>query len=546
MTPAERPQIDYPAGAGTDEARLAALLDQIDAALGEIDVRGRLLRWDLYHGRHDESASGSPLDAVNRERAAILLDPRLTRALNGWAECAEDPTTRRRAALYARAVALAQVADRPEVFERCNALDGQIVAWRPTLDGTPVEKSTATNVLTTSPDREQRRAAYAANAPLSRRIESDMRALIEARNAAAREAGFPDHAEFVLTHDGLSKQWVRDLFDALAAASEATYQAVLDRAADEIGGPPEIWDLAYIFRKIGQPPDALFPVDGLIPAAHALLRGFGLDPERLPIRVVYRDIPYTGLCMPIRIPDDIRILCNPRDGHNYYRTMFHEFGHALHAAFNRQTSFILQREPSPFGEGMAQAIGYFAHDPDWLRGRGISDHELPALLDARRAFWIHRLRNYMAIAAWEIAVYEDSSGDLDARLGEQQARYLGVPADATPRWAVDSWVTLYPTYRQNYVIADVIGSQLHRALRRDLGTLVGNPDVITRLRDGFWAPGASIEWTEKIAHVTGEPLGAAAIIADMRGSDQPSGDGWDGRPARPQPPTPNTQHPAGG
>src|SRR5205823_11656957 len=90
-------------------------------------------------------------------------------------------------------------------------------------------------------------------------------ALLEARNAAARAAGYPDYPELVLTKDGLSKQSVRDLFDELERVTDPSYRAFMDRIASSLGvGRPELWDLGYASRRLGLPPDSAFPVDGIL------------------------------------------------------------------------------------------------------------------------------------------------------------------------------------------------------------------------------------------------------------------------------------------
>src|SRR5438874_90561 len=107
----------YPAGGVRDEAGFAGLLEALDTALETVEVRGRLIMWDRYHGRMD-----GDLDQVSRDRSAILLDPRVAEAVGTWAEGADDPGIRQRAEMYRRAVALARASERPEIFERRNAL----------------------------------------------------------------------------------------------------------------------------------------------------------------------------------------------------------------------------------------------------------------------------------------------------------------------------------------------------------------------------------------------------------------------------------------
>jgi peptidyl-dipeptidase A len=254
---------------------------------------------------------------------------------------------------------------------------------------------------------------------------------------------------------------------------------------------------------------------------HELVNAFGLNPAKLPIEIVQRDIPFGGLCFTIRVPDDIRIICTPKEGYPYFRTVFHEYGHALHAAFNRQSNYFFKREWGAFNEGMAETLAYFTHHDEWLRQ--LTNYEAAQIAHYQREYSIRRilrLRNLIAQARFEIEAYDNPGADLDRLIAEYEARYLLIPVNLTPRWAAVSFPTTHPIYRQNYLIADLIAAQTHAAIKEQFGAFFqlpadGKAAVFSFLRENYFTSGAALDWTEKIRRATGQPLKADALVAEL-------------------------------
>jgi hypothetical protein len=93
--------------------------------------------------------------------------------------------------------------------------------------------------------------------------------------------------------------------------------------------------------------------------------------------------------------------------------------------------------------------------------------------------------------------------------------YLGVPYDQAAGWADSAYWTSHPVYLQNYVIGQSVASQTLAALRREFDYLFGKPQVGAWLVEHYYAPGASIPWTEKVLRATAAPLGNADLVSDL-------------------------------
>ena len=76
-------------------------------------------------------------------------------------------------------------------------------------------------------------------------------------------------------------------------------------------------------------------------------------------------------------------------------------------------------------------------------------------------------------------------------------------------------MALAPVYYQNYLLGELVASQLQATLFDRFGGIVGRPAAGEFLRDEFFAPGWSCRWDELVARATGAPLGVDAYAAEL-------------------------------
>ncbi|MBI3361275.1 MAG: hypothetical protein HY023_09210 [Chloroflexi bacterium] len=533
-----------------------AALDSFESRLDALNTAYGDAQWRKYLGR----ATAAEINALEAERSALLLDDEIFAfVMNHRADVDGDAALARRLALVHRALLEARATAPREIYELRNRIDRQIVAFKPIVAGETLSRAEQRDMLRKDPDRARRQTAWLALGPLAATVEKDVLELMRRRNRIAQSLGCGDYPSLALSLAGLDRQMVERLFAELTDATDAPYRAFLDRAASVLGladpspaarhsspvtrhlaehperseraSPVTLlrpWDLTFAVDRLAALPDAPFPKSEIVSASLALAEGLGLDRAAHKVRVDFADIPYGGLCFGVHPPDDVRILANPRDGHAYYSTMFHEFGHALHNRHVNPPSPILRDEPGPFNEGQACTLQRFAADPDWLATRRGLDRRA---IDSYRRGWAQtmrvRFRTLMGLATFEYAAYAtlalDPAADLDLipLYRETMERYTLVSwseADGVG-WADNPFWTSYPIYLQNYVVAEAIASRTHGALRREFRALFANSDVGEWLAEHYWRPAATIEWQDKIARATGGPLSARALIADLQIAD---------------------------
>ena len=155
--------------------------------------------------------------------------------------------------------------------------------------------------------------------------------------ATTTELGFSDPVAMAAAVHGFDPDALAGELQAFIAASETVYYAALRRYLAEIdveAGDGSVADLGYLMR--GSRWDAWFEARRLLPIATETLAQLGLDVAAQPnVSLDLERRPNKSpraFCVPVRVPGDVRLVVQPRGGHNDYAAMLHELGHVEHFA----------------------------------------------------------------------------------------------------------------------------------------------------------------------------------------------------------------------
>lgn len=499
----------------TDEERLRHFLDRLEEQLQWVSTIHAQLLFTQYEQR--ERPHG--LEEVEAVQAGLLSNSDYQATVARFVGQIQEPLLARRAHAWNQTFRGARVSARADIRRLVGEIADHLVRHRFAVQGEELGLSQVRHILRTEPNRERRHAAWLAFAPLSSALQGRTRELFNLRNDAARTEGYETYAHMQLDAQGMALGEVKAILTDLSEASDPIYRRILHEAAERCGLDSIVpWDVRYLLEGQGGADGDRFPRAAILPRLSDWAAVQGVSLEQLGISMHFLEIPYNGLCMTIT-PRDIRILGNPTDGLSGHKTSFHELGHALHAAHSDPGSYILRREPSIFNEGMAELLGYTVLDPEWLAHVGLGPEEAREALSAGMGPWLSYLRTRSAHALFEYEAYANPGADLDAVCGATEARLLGCTYDATPRWAGEpnAWYSRYPVYWQNYVLADLVASQINHDLKRRFGGLWRRPDALAFVREQYWAPGAAVDWQEKLRLGTGQGLAIDALVADLTG-----------------------------
>ncbi len=373
-------------------------------------------------------------------------------------------------------------------------------------------------------DRERRRRAWYANTLIGSDIAPKLRKLIKKRNRLARECDADDFYEFQLSSMGMTVENLFTVLDKLDAITREPYLKILQESKIKLGvDTVEPWDLAYISDTLALVFDSYFKKDSLMSVLNRTMTGLGYDMDNLSLQYDLERRPgkiQSAFCFPIKVPDDIRILANIDDGYLSYRTLFHEFGHALHYSYIDQPYYTLRGSPAGcFAEAMASINAAILHQPEWLKKySGVPDSNLSPILDLMHDARIAGLRFALVNVYFERELYRTDAENPTELYWDIYERFTsGARQDDVALWALIHHYTDNPVYVHNYILAGLIAAQTFAYLERINGTVIDNKATSEFLINNYFKPGASKDWFELIEDATGEPLNARYYIEDLLG-----------------------------
>ncbi len=233
--------------------------------------------------------------------------------------------------------------------------------------------------------------------------------------ARTRELGFKSYRELCDKLGRLNLQALNRMTQRFLWDSEGRYRELLERYLRSIGIEPamaEKSDSAYLFRSPRF--DAWFERDRMIEALDDTLRGLGIDPAAQPN--ITRDTEPRprksprAFCSAIRVPDEVVLVINPHGGHDDYRALFHEAGHAEHFGLTDRSLPFTHRAlgDNSVTEGFAFVLEHVVYNPEWLRTRlRVSD---PSEYVAFSKFQkLYMLRRYAAKLGYEMELHADTN-----------------------------------------------------------------------------------------------------------------------------------------
>ena len=137
---------------------------------------------------------------------------------------------------------------------------------------------------------------------------------------------------------------------------------------------------------------------------------------------------------------------------------------------------------------------------------------------------MHGARWIPVMANFERALYRDPTRDLNSLWWDLVERFQLVPRpdgrDA-PDWAAKIHFSTAPAYYQNYLLGEIVASQLQAHLLETTGSwerYVESPEVARFLNERLYSIGRSTDWRGAIEHATGRPLDVGPFLVELAGA----------------------------
>ena len=431
-----------------------------------------------------------------------------------------------------------------DIVERETQIENLFNTFRPNFESGKASDNQLREILRNEPAMTRRRDAWQASKQVGHEAAPQLLDLIAIRNREARKLGYEDYYSMMFELQELDEKWVFSLFDRLEQLSDRAFtemKAELDATLKQKYGVRESASYPWLYSDpffqeypaagAKESLDDVFKDADIEALTRAHYKSIGLDVEDLLLRAdLYEREGKSqhAFCLDVDHEGDVRVLCNIRKNERWMSTMLHEFGHAVYDKYNDRTLPFLLRMPAHTltTEAIAMLNGRMSKNPEWLtRIAGLSASDAQRVsasaIKTLRSEMLIFLRWAIMLVRFERELYRNSAQNLNLLWWEYVERFQKVtppPDRDRADWASKNHLATSPVYYQNYVLGELMASQLLGYVHREIvksDSYVGNPGIGEYLVEKVFKPGARYHWNVMLKRATGEDLNPAHFIAQF-------------------------------
>ncbi len=427
-------------------------------------------------------------------------------------------------------------------------IENRFSTFRAEVNGKKLTDNEIEEILRTSKNSDELKSAYLESKKIGKVVAEDVVKLVKLRNEASRELGFSNFHEMSLKLSEQDPKEISALFDELDNLTRAKFAELksnMDEViANQLGiSKDELMPWHYQNRFFQEAPqiyevnlDDYYKDKDIVKLTSDYYAGIGLPIDQLIEKsdLYEKEGKYQhAYCTHIDKNGDVRVVMNVKPNNKWMNTSLHEYGHAVYDKYlNYDLPWQLREPAHTFTtEAIAMIFGRFASNAQWMQDMlGISNEEKEKIAEASfNSLRLEQLvfsRWVQVVYRFEKAMYENPDQDLNKlwwNLVEKYQMIKRPSADRNePDWASKIHISSYPAYYHNYMLGELLASQLHNYIGKNV-LKSGNPnnesykdkkEVGQYLKDKVFAPGKIYEWNEMIEKATGEKL-TAKYYADQ-------------------------------
>lgn len=415
-------------------------------------------------------------------------------------------------------------------------INSKYLNFRVKVNGKDVSDNQVEDILKNSTSSTELQAAWEAHKQIGPVVAEDIIKLVKQRNLIAQTLGFSNFHEMSLKLSGQDPAEVTTIFDELDNLTRDIF-AQLKNEIDIYFAKrykikvSELQPWHYQNRYFQEAPE-IYPVDfdkyyvnqDPVKLAASFYNGIGLNVDAILAKSDLYEKPgknQHAFSTDIDHAGDVRTLDNIRPDSYWMNTILHELGHGVYSYYYDPTlPFTLRDAAHTFTtEAIANMMGRMATDPGWMLNMGIIDLKESEKIadDSKKSLRLEMIvfsRWAQVMYRFEKSMYENPDQDLNKLWWDMVEKYQMIKKPDgrnMPDWATKIHIALYPCYYHNYLLGELLASQLYSYITTNITqnkSLVGEKAVGDYLKEKIFFPGARYTWNDMIEKATGEKLTA--------------------------------------
>jgi peptidyl-dipeptidase A len=420
-------------------------------------------------------------------------------------------------------------------------IENRYSTFRAEVNGKKLTDNQIEETLKKSTDSKTLHEAWVASKKIGTVVSNDILKLVKMRNETARDLGYSNYHEMSLK---LAEQDPKDIdmiFDDLYERTKNVFAQVKSEMDDFLAkryrvSKDQLMPWHYQNRFFQEAPkiynvdlDSYYKNKNIVGLTKQYYDGIDLNIDDMLTKsdLFEKEGKYQhAYCTDIDRKGDVRVVCNVKPNYNWMNTMLHEYGHAVYSKYiDKNLPWALREEAHTFTtEAIAMLFGRFASNPQWLADVvGIPQNEKAKIAGA--SFNTLRLEQLVfsrwaqVVYRFEKSMYENPDQDLNKLWWDLVEKYqlLKRPKDRNePDWASKIHIALYPAYYHNYMLGELLASQLSFYINKNIlnsddpmnQSFNGKTEVGKFLKDKIFDEGNKLYWNDMIEKATGEKLTA--------------------------------------
>ncbi|RLD77995.1 MAG: hypothetical protein DRJ10_11050 [Bacteroidetes bacterium] len=426
-----------------------------------------------------------------------------------------------------------------EIITLENELKRIFNTFRPKVNEKEIHVNEIEDVLRSSKSSADLETYWIASKKVGKIVNSELIELIKIRNIAAEELGFNNYYEMMLITSGQDPDEIENIFDELDILTRGPYMQLKEEIDQYLASKhnineedlmpwhyqnrffqtaPRIYDVDY---------DQFYKKADMVGLVKKYFSGIGLDiSDVLDSSDLYdkpgkRQLAFTT---DINRKGKVRILGNFEKTQISMTTLLYESGFAAYLKYIANDLLFVLHKPPHFAanDAIASLFSSFSTNPGWLKKVvGVSKTSTDKIKDA--SLKQLRLEKYVfsrwaqVMYRFEQEMYNDPDQDLNTLWWSLVENYqmINKPKERNePDWATKTHLITMPCSYHNYMLGELIASQIHTYINQNIlddnggcdTKCVDNPEIGKYMIDKLFKPGATYNLNSWLENATGEKL----------------------------------------